>query len=216
MMRRVVVLAAGLVAATSAAVRADSLSVISTGIQSGTLGAGLTFERALLFDLSARVQTGNWSSSEATTYDATPFTETWRQSHVLVALDWRPSAARLRLSGGLLFGSDRVDDVARNFNGNYTINGSVYSAAQAGQVSGRVAFNRPGIYLGAGIGTGIIKGFSMAFDAGLLVRNGVASANATGPAAATPALQADLAAFAGRFRTRVITPVVQIGVTYRP
>ncbi len=48
------------------------------------------------------------------------------------------------------------------------------------------------------------------------MRNGVASAAATGPLRADPAFAADLARLRGELRTHIVTPVISIGLVYRP
>jgi hypothetical protein len=83
-------------------------------------------------------------------------------------------------------------------------------------VSSRVNFPRPALYAGIGTGTGLIKGLALTFDAGLIVRNGVASTSVTGPLASDPRLQAELARLQSELRTRIVTPVVSIGLVFRP
>jgi hypothetical protein len=198
------------------AARADSFDPLSFGVHFSTLGDGITLERPLLFDLSARVTTGFLSISDQTTYDNNPWTSTFHENNVLVAMDWRPYGGRWRLSGGLLLGGDHVDKVAQSVNGNYVLNGNTYAATQAGVVSGRVSFAQPAIYLGAGAGTGILKGLTIAFDAGIVIRNGTLSTNATGPLQGNPQFEADLATTAAQFRTRLVQPVIGVGLVYRP
>jgi len=196
--------------------RADSFDPVSFGVHISTLGDGVTLERPLLFNLSARVTTGSLSLSSARTYDGNPWESTFHENNVLVAMDWRPYAGRWRLSGGLLLGGDYVKKVAQSVGPNYVLNGNTYPVANAGAVSARISFARPAIYAGFGGGTGILKGLTIAFDAGLVVRNGSLSASATGPLQANPQFESDLAATAAQFRTRLIQPVIGIGLVYRP
>ena len=207
---------AAVLALVPAVARADSFDPISLGVHGGTLGYGITLERPLLFDLSARIETGNMSLSESATFDGMPFIENQHYANVLTALDWRPQALRFGFSAGLLFSADRVDYTARQDTGAYTINGNVYSVASAGRVMTRVDFSQPALYFGIGSNTGIVPGLALAINAGIVIRNGVASTSATGPAAQTPQLQSDLVHLNGEFRTRVISPAISIGVTYRP
>jgi len=79
-----------------------------------------------------------------------------------------------------------------------------------------VAFDHPGLYAGVGTGTGLIRGFALTVDGGILVRDGTASASATGPLNTNPAFAANLAALSGALRTRVVTPVASVGLIYRP
>ena len=206
----------GALCVVPATARADSFDPISIGVSASTLGFGVTLERPLLFNLSARITTGALSTSTTQSYDNNPWVSTFHESNVLVAMDWRPYAGRWRLSAGLLFGSDNVQKVAQSFGPNYTLNGNTYPVNQAGIVSAQVSFARPAIYAGFGGGTGILKGLTIGFDAGVVVRNGTTTTYATGPLQNNPQFLADLNATAANFRTRFIQPVVGIGLVYRP
>jgi hypothetical protein len=206
----------GALCALPATARADSFDPVSFGVHAGTLGIGITLERPLLFDLSARIATGALSTSSQKTYDNNPWTSTLHENNVLLAMDWRPYAGRWRLSGGVLLGGDYVDKVARGVGGNYALNGTLYPVANAGIVTSRISYSRPAIYLGFGAGTGILKGLTISFDAGIVVRNGTIATSASGPLQANPQFQADLAATTAQFRTRFIQPVAGIGLVYRP
>jgi len=213
---RFVAVLLGALCVISAIARADSFDPVSFGVHVSTLGAGITLERPLLFDLSARITTGLLSTSSTIMYDNNPWTSTFHENNVLVAMDWRPYSGRWGLSGGFLLGGDYVDKVAQNAGGNYILNGNAYPVNNAGVVSARISFARPALYLGIGAGTGILKGLTIAFDAGIVIRNGTLSANATGPLKASPQFQADLAATAAQFRTRLVQPVIGVGLVYRP
>lgn len=205
-----------LLLALPAAARADSFDPISIGAHAGTLGYGLTLERPLLYDLSARIETGQMSVSQSAAFDGTSYVQINHYSNVLLALQWRPSGFRFGASVGVLLGSDHVDYIARDDLGPYTINNTVYPVAAAGRVAARVSFDRPALYLGIGTGTGIVRGFAFTANFGIVVRNGTSIATASGPAANTPGLQRDLAALAGEFRTHIISPAISVGATFRP
>lgn len=213
---RFVAMLVGALCVIPAVARADSFDPVSFGVHVSTLGDGITLERPLLFDLSARVTTGWLSTSSQRNYDGSPWTSTFHENNALVAMDWRPYGGRWRLSGGLLFGGDHVDKVAQSLSGNYLLNGNAYPVNNAGIVSAHISFARPAIYLGFGGGTGILKGLTIAFDAGIVVRNGTLSTNATGPLQGSPQFESDLAATAAQFRTRLVQPVIGIGLVYRP
>jgi hypothetical protein len=213
---RFVAVLLGALCVIPATARADSFDPVSFGVHISTLGDGITLERPLLFNLSARVMTGWLSQTHQRSYDGSPWTSTFHENNALVAMDWRPYGGRWRLSGGLLFGGDHVDKVAQSLNGNYLLNGNAYPVNNAGIVSAHVSFARPAIYAGFGGGTGILKGLTIAFDAGLVIRNGSVATNATGPLQGSPQFESDLAATAAQFRTRLIQPVIGIGLVYRP
>lgn len=216
-MRRLVAASfAAALAVVPAAARADLFSSVSYGVHASTLGDGITLEKPLLFDFSARVETNSLSVSQQLRYDSTPYTTTTRTNDVAVIADFRPYAGRYRISAGLVFGSDGVDNVARADGASIRVGNGVYPLAGTGQVIARVRYDRPSLYGGIGTGTGIVRGLALAFDAGLLVRNGHATAVASGPLAADPAFRADLDRLSGEQRTHVVVPVISVGLVYRP
>ncbi len=216
-MRRLAAASFALVlAALPAAARADQFSAVSYGVHVSTTGDGITLEKPLLYDFSARVVTNDLSVSQQLSYDGVPYTSTARFQNVGLIADFRPYAGRYRISAGLLFGSDRIDNVAHPDGSALQVGGGLYPISGAGTVSTRVAFTRPALYAGVGTGTGLIRGLALDFDAGLQVRNGVASASATGPLRADPAFAAGLAQLRGELRTRIVSPVLSVGLVYRP
>ncbi len=204
------------VVAVPAAARADLFSSVSSGVHVSTIGHGITLEKPLLYDFSVRITTGTLSVSEQSTYDTTAYTTTTRFSNVGVIADYRPYAGRYRISGGLVFGNDRIDNVARDPGRLVRIGNGFYPVSGTGTVNARVRFDRPSIYAGVGTGTGLIRGLALEFDAGALVRNGTASAVATGALANDPAFRADLERLRGELRTHVVVPVLSVGLVYRP
>jgi hypothetical protein len=216
MRSRIVALAAGLLLVVPATVRADEFDPVSFGIHAGTLGYGVTFERPLLFNASVRIETGLLSVSDERTYDGNPYTSTFHHADVLLAGDWRPSGGRLRLSAGLLFGDDRRTLVARNNGGMYLLNGDSYAPGATGTIAGQVSFNHPSLYAGFGTGTGLLRGLSLSFDVGAVLRNGTTTMTATGPLAGNPVFQRDLNAVGAQLQTRYIEPVIGIGLVFRP
>jgi hypothetical protein len=206
----------GLVLAAPAIACADSFDPISIGVSANTLGFGVTLERPLLFDLSARVATGLLSNSDEHSYDGNPYTRTNRENNVLVAMDWRPYAGRWRLSGGIVLGGDHVDYTARDNGGGYLLNGNRYPVATAGTVMSRVSYARPALYAGVGGGTGIVHGMTISFDIGAVLRNGTLETSASGPLQSNAQFQRDLTTTATQFKTRYLQPVIGVGLTYRP
>ena len=81
--------------------------------------------------------------------------------------------------------------------------------------STQVSYARPALYLGAGGGTGILKGLTISFVP-RRAANGTVTTSATGPLQNNPAFQADLGAVAAGFRTHVLYPVAGVGLVYRP
>ena len=203
-------------AALPAAARADLFSSVSYGAHASTTGYGVTLEKPLLYDFSIRLETGAMSVSQQFSYDGNPYTTTNHYGNVAVIGDYRPYAGRYRISGGLVFGGDRVDNVARAENGALRVGNGVYPFSGTGTVSAHVRYDHPSLYGGVGTGTGLIKGLALTFDAGALIRNGTSTADATGPLAANPAFRADLERLRTEQRTHVVVPVISVGLVYRP
>ena len=170
---KLALLLAALLCAIPAAARADSFDPISVGLSASTLGFGdhagaaaaVRLERARRDRVTLVVDRADLRQQPV---GRRPFTKITCWSR----LDWRPYAGRWRLSGGLLLRRRLRAKVAQSFGPNYTLNGNVYPVNQAGVVSARTSYARPAIYLGFGGGTGILKGLTIAFDAGIVVRNG--------------------------------------------
>jgi hypothetical protein len=207
---------AAALAAVPAAARADLFSSVSYGVHASTTGHGIVLEKPLLYDFSVRVTTNTMSVSQQFSYDANPYTTTTRYNDVAVIADYRPYAGRYRISGGLVFGNDNIQNVARADTAMLRVGNGVYPVAGTGTVNARVRFDHPSLYAGVGTGTGLIRGLALEFDAGALIRNGTASASATGPLASDPAFRRDLERLRGELRTHVVVPVISVGLVYRP
>lgn len=203
-------------AAMPAAANADLFSAVSYGVHVGTTGDGITLEKPLLYDFSVRVTTNSLSVSQTMLYDNQPYASTNRYQNVGIIADFRPYAGRWRISGGLLFGDDSVRNTARIGGPAVNVGSGVYPASGVGVLQSTVRFDRPTIYAGVGTGTGLVRGLALTFDAGIEIRNGTASASATGPLASAPGFAANLNQLAGEQRTRVVTPSLNVGLVYRP
>ena len=203
-------------AALPATACADLFSSVSYGVQASTIGHGITLEKPLLYDFSLRVTTGTLSVTQQLDYDGVPYTSTAKYNNVGLIADYRPYAGRYRISGGLVFGNDRVDNLARPEGSVVRVGNGMYPVSGAGAVATHVRYDRPSLYAGVGTGTGSIRGLALTFDAGVLVRNGTASAGASGGLSADPAFRADLERLRSELRTRVVVPVLSVGLVYRP
>jgi hypothetical protein len=208
--------AAAALAAFPATARADVFSSLSYGAHVSTIGDGITLEKPLLYDFSLRLNTNALSVSQQFQYDRNPYTTTTHYNDVAVIADYRPHAGRYRISAGLVFGNDYVNNVARDVAATIRVGNGLYPVTGTGTVTARVRFDRPSIYAGVGTGTGLIRGLALQFDGGLLIRNGTATATATGPLNSSPAFQADLRRLSAEQRTHVVVPVMSVGFVYRP
>ncbi|MBV8580155.1 MAG: hypothetical protein JOZ86_05920 [Candidatus Eremiobacteraeota bacterium] len=216
-MRRLVAAAfAAALAALPAAARADLFSSVSYGVHVSTIGDGITLEKPLLYDFSVRVETGALSVSQQFSYDKNPYTSTTRYQNYAVIGDYRPYAGRYRISAGLVFGNDGVDNVSRDVAALVRVGNGIYPVSGTGTITARVRYDRPSLYAGVGTGTGLVKGLALTLDAGALVRNGHSTVAASGPLANDPTFRADLERLRGELRTHVVVPVFSVGLVYRP
>ena len=86
-------------------------------------------------------------------------------------LDWYPMEGSFRLTGGLIINGNKVSGSAHaDGNQNYTINGDVYNAAQAGVISGSADYRSVAPYLGVGWDTSHAtqKGWGFNGDIGVM------------------------------------------------
>jgi hypothetical protein len=204
------------VTAFPVAARADLFSSVSYGVHASTIGDGISLEKPLLYDFSLRIESGNASISQQFNYDGNPYTSTTKYNNFSLIADYRPNGSRYRISGGLVFGNDGIVNTARNESALIRIGNNFYPTTQIGTVTTRVSFPHPSLSMGVGTGTGLIRGFALAFDAGILIRNGNALSSSTGTLRNDPAFQADLMRLQSELRTRLVVPVVSVGLTFRP
>src|ERR1700684_886339 len=131
------VLAAGITAYPAAA-KADLFSSLSYGVHASTTGDGITLEKPLLYDFSVRVTTSALSVSQQFSYDGHPYTTTTRYNNYGLIADYRPYGGRSRISGGLVFGNDRVDNIARPDTAMLRVGNGIYPVSGTGTVSARL------------------------------------------------------------------------------
>jgi hypothetical protein len=137
-------------------------------------------------------------------------------------LDWYPFLSAFHVTGGVVIDDNYINAVARTAT-TYSLNGTVYTAAEAGIMTGRMDFNRAAPYLGIGFGNPVYgsKRVGFTFDAGIAYQGkpGVTLASTGGLLSNDPTFRADLAAEAANLANRVkiyqFYPVVQFGLSFK-
>lgn len=137
-------------------------------------------------------------------------------------IDWYPFLSSFHVTGGVIVDNNYIDAVARTAT-TYSLNGTVYTAAEAGIMTGRMDFNRAAPYLGIGFGNPVYgsKRLGFTFDAGVAYQGkpNVTLASVGGLLSNDPTFQADLAAEAANLQNHVniyrFYPVVQFGLSYK-
>lgn len=192
----------------------------------GTTGVGFHATIPLRENLNARLGLGYLGySHEGSTRDM-DYRLKLKANTYDALLDWYPSReSGFRITGGLAFNGNKIEARGEpDRNGNFTIGGNTYSAADVGAVKGKVSFNKIAPYLGNGWGRGgdKEKGWSFSTDVGVLfqgsARTTLRSSGCSAGAAVCGQFGADLAREnqalrkeADRFK---LYPVVRIGVSY--
>ncbi|MDB5070117.1 MAG: hypothetical protein JWM87_1228 [Candidatus Eremiobacteraeota bacterium] len=219
--RRVLTLAALSCAfAAPAAARADVLSDNTADLHVSSLGYGVAVGRSIAPRVDLRLSSGTLSYDRAVSSDNIDFNGSIRLHNVAALLDLHPMNSAFRLTGGLVFGNDRIDVTGVPHSGtSYLINGHTYSASQAGNVVGSAKLGSAAPYLGIGTGAPHRLGAYFTADAGVVLRSVTTSLDATGPAASDPQFQADLAQarkdFANSVNFLKTYPVVSVGIATR-
>jgi len=201
------------------AARADVLSDNVGAIQLSTLGYGVSIGHTIAPHVDLRLASGTLSYGHNVTSDGITYNGTLQLHNVSALVDVHPLNGPFRITGGFVFGNDHIDVVANAQNGTYTINGTPYSAAQAGAIYGTAKLSSGAPYIGIGMGAPHRLGIYVTADAGVVFRTVNTSLYATGPAAATPQLQSDLAAARNTFANDLgwlkTYPVVSVGLATR-
>lgn len=192
----------------------------------GTTGAGLHLSVPVQSHLNARfgVNALNYSYSGNTSSVDYDFKLKLRTAEAL--LDWFPGDSQFRLSGGVIYNGNKVDARAKpNSTGTYTLNGHIYTAADAGVINGRVDFRKLAPYLGLGWGNAVAKnkGWGFSADLGVMFQGSPNVSLTHSGCAADPSicgqLDADVSAESRKLVDEVDSfkayPVIRVGVSYR-
>jgi hypothetical protein len=216
---RVAALLVGSVPATLAA--QGNHADVGIAFRFGTLGLGLEVSKLITSHIAARAG-GNYTKFSTTksqsdiTYDATAKFQAFS-----LLIDLFPgNRGSFHFTGGIMTDPVKVTATGKPTSGNFTINGTSYTAAQVGTLTGEAKFPDVGPYAGIGFGTPARKGaVSFLFDLGAYIGKAKVSLKATG-AAANPTLASDLQAQVNKTQKDVdkyakVYPVLSFGLMIR-
>lgn len=192
----------------------------------GTTGVGVHLTKAYSDKLNFRFGLNGFSHSDTeTTEDATYDVEAnLRTFDALV--DYHPGGSGFRLTGGLIYNGNEIDATATpTDSGTYVFNGTTYSTASAGNVTGSMDFKKIAPYVGIGFGNAVAKnkGWGFVADLGVMFQGSpnvtLTSNNCTADPAICDQLAADLESESAELRDEVkeykFYPVARIGVSYK-
>jgi len=186
-----------------------------------TLGLGAELNYSINSYFTARVDLNRYNYSYTGTKQQINYDFDLHLKSYSAMLDWHPFAGTFRVSAGYFSNKNDIGAVATP-QGSYTINGTSYTAAQVGVLSGDITFNPTVPYLGIGwstLGTES-TGLGVEFDIGALFQGSPkVQLSATGAAASNAQFQSDLAAeqvkLQGDLNSFKTYPVISLGLAYR-
>lgn len=144
-------------------------------------------------------------------------------SNVSLFLNWHPFKGTFRVIAGVVIQDNYVDVTGEPAGGTtFTINGTDYTAAEVGTLSGKGEFdNTVAPYLGIGWSKASVStGFGFFADIGVMFSGSAsASLSASGPISADPTFQQNLVAEQDDLNDEIddyqIYPVFRLGAMYR-
>ena len=162
------IIAAGLLCTVGSVQAEDDSGLgIGLGVKAGTLGYGVEVTKSFSDRFSGRVGFNSYSDTDSTTESGIDYDLELDLKTTTALLDFHPFKGSFRLSLGYVANSNRFDMTGRPVAATYDINGTIYNAAEVGQVTGDVTFGS-GTYVGLGWGNaGDGKGFGMSVDLGI-------------------------------------------------
>lgn len=207
---------------------ASSLASAEIGIyaKAGTLGAGGGLGIGLRESLNVRVGANAFSYSkdiEETDINYDGDLE-WKSGELL--LDWHPFGGSFRVTAGAYLNRNEISAKGEPSAGTYTIDDTVYSAAEVGSLRGEIDFKSVSPYIGIGWGNVVGRDgrFSFVADIGALHQGSpnvkVTAVCGSGIGAARCAqLQSDVDAEVRQLEQDIDDfewwPVISIGLGYR-
>ena len=216
-------LALALIAGLSCA--AANAADVGLSATAGTTGLGLHVSFPIQPKLNARVGFGylNYDDSGSTTEADYNFKVKLRTVDVLA--DYFPLDNGFRMTGGLVYNGNKVDvDMKAKSGTQYVLNGTTYSAAQAGSIDGSVDFKKIAPYLGIGWGNAVAnRGWGFSADLGVMFqgspRTTLTNSGCQASATICTRLASDIAVEKTKLNDEVNSyktyPVLRVGASYR-
>jgi hypothetical protein len=214
----VTVLAICLLASSCAYAQKSGWAVVG---QVGTEGIGANLHRALVSNrLDFRVGASFFRYSASFTNKDIDYSGKLKLGAVPIALDVYPFKNFFRIGAGVFVNLNQVDGTAQPQQGQITINGHSYTAAQVGQLNGSVKFKREAPYFGLGIGNPTKQGKHWGFylDLGALY-HGQPEVALSATNAILPQLVSDVISqqqkVMDQAKKYTFFPILQLGISYQ-
>lgn len=212
-----VVMAAVPVAALHAQHGAD----LSIGVRAGTLGIGAEVNKLISGHFGVRASINTFSANTTQSQSDLDFDAHIKLKAFTGLIDIYPSnRGSFHLTGGVITNPVTVDATGvPTSDGTYDINGTTYTAAQVGTLTGHAEYPKASPYAGLGWGTPAAKhfGLKLVFDLGAAIGKPTITLGSSNP---NSELQSDIAAQEAKTQHDVdkyakVYPVISFGLMAR-
>lgn len=218
-------LSLAILACVSFASASASAADVGVSVTAGTTGLGLHASYPVMPKLNARVGVNYLNYNyDGSTSDA-DYKFNMKLMTVDVLADYFPMDNGFRLTGGLVYNGNKFDvNMKPNSGAEYVLNGTTYSAAQAGSINGSVDFKKVAPYLGIGWGNAVKNtGWGFSADLGVMFQgspnSNLTNSGCQASAATCNQLANDIAVEKTKLNDEVSSfksyPVLRIGASYR-
>jgi len=196
--------------------QADGFAVAA---KAGTLGAGVELTTNIVpMMLNGRIQVNGFRYNTTVTDTNVKYDAKLKLFSIGALADFYPMAGKFRLTGGIYYNGNKLDITGVPNASSFTFNGTTYTSAQVGSVSGTMDFNNFAPYVGIGWGDAVSSGSPLGFniDLGVLYQGKPKTSISTSSTVA--GLAADIAAEQARLDNAVknfkFYPVASVGISW--
>jgi len=194
----------------------------SIGVRAGTLGVGVEVGKLIFSHLGIRAGINFFNYGAKHTISDLDYNARLRYQNIPVLLDLFPWArGSFHLTGGVVFDQNRITGTGTpNASGEIPINGTDYTQAQVGVLSGAIRYPSTAGYAGLGWGTPARHSLvAFVADFGVMISTPKVTLNATNTGT-DPELASDLQAQQVTTQKKVnqyakIYPVISLGLIFR-
>ena len=197
---------------------------VGVSVTAGSTGLGLHASYPVMPKLNARVGVNYLNYNYDGSTSEADYKFNMKLTTVDMLADYFPMDNGFRMTGGLVYNGNKIDASMKAKNGTeYVLNGTTYSAAQAGSINGSVDFKKIAPYLGIGWGNAVKNaGWGFSADLGVMFQ-GSPNANLTNTGCQAPVnctqLASDIAVEKVKLNDKINSynayPVLRIGASYR-
>ena len=208
-----------LFAAVIAAISAPAFADADVEAHVSTLGLGLGMGFQATDTIVARIGFNEFNKNFSTSSGTLNYDGKLKLSSLDALLDWHLFGGATHLTAGIMSNNNKFNLTATpDANGNYTINGTQYSAATVGTLNGNVAFNSAAPYLGFGWNSQPKnKGLEFKSDIGIMFQGSpkaTLSYTGTQNSAISSQVAAEQASLNDKLKNYKYYPVISFGIGY--